>query len=90
MRDREGVQRFLDISRAKLVCGYTKVVDWIESTAFDMLLLSALLDDVRIDARVNRLRARHPELVRILGFTSAPSFERAPAKSSPSHAVRRN
>ena len=76
MKDRSGVANFQKATRAKLVCGYTKDVDWVESSAFDTILLSRLVEDLRIDARVNRLRARYPDLVTMLGFTNHPQFDR--------------
>lgn len=76
MRDREGVEEFHRATKAKIVCGYTKRVDWVDSAAFDLLLLRSLSSDARIDARVNRLRSDYGELVNRLGFCSVPAFER--------------
>ena len=70
------MDRFQEATRAKVVCGYTKDVEWVEASAFDTLLLSYLVSDLRIDARINRLRSRYPDLVKVLGFTSVPSFKR--------------
>ncbi len=75
LRDREGVDVFRRATRAKAVCGYTKDVDWVESSAFDTLLLTALVEDVRVDARINRLRKRYPDLVKNLGFTCFPPYD---------------
>ena len=76
MKDRKGVERFQKLSGAKLVCGYTKEVDWTESAAFDLLILESLVCDLRIDARVNRLLARYGDITKLLGFASHPSYER--------------
>ena len=76
MRDRVGVESFQQMTKAKIVCGYTKKVDWVDSAAFDLLLLRNLVSDLRIDARVNQLRGSYGELVDRLGFQSVPSFQR--------------
>jgi hypothetical protein len=77
MADRKGAQRFQKSTKAKLVCGYRKQVDWVESGAFDLILLSGLVEDARIDGRVNRLRRKYPDLVKLLGFETYPRFDRA-------------
>jgi hypothetical protein len=76
MRDRQGVEDFKAATGARLVCGYTKKVDWVESAAFDLLLLRSLLSDQRIDARVNQLRRDHDQMIDRLGFQAAPAFLR--------------
>jgi hypothetical protein len=76
MRDKAGVDDFKVKTRAKVVCGYTKRVDWVESAAFDTLLLRSLLSNQRIDARVNHLHRDYGQLVRRLGFQSVPTFSR--------------
>lgn len=75
--DKNAVAAFQKTTRAKLVCGYTKAVDWVEAAAFDLLLLDSLVSNVRIDARVNRLRRRYPDLTAVLGFASHPTFPRS-------------
>ena len=77
--DRNGVEEFQRLTGSKLVCGYTKNVDWVESAAFDLLLLQSLTGTIRIDARVNQIRSRYADLTRLLGFTSQPSYERTTA-----------
>ena len=76
MKDRKGVEEFQRLTGSKLVCGYTKEVEWVESAAFDLLLLESLTKAARIDARVNQIRSRYGELTQLLGFTSHPSYER--------------
>lgn len=76
MRDRRGVEAFLKATRAKAVCGYTKDVDWVDSAAFDLMLLTSLVSGNRIDACFNQLRRRIPDMIRGLGFTTVPSYER--------------
>jgi hypothetical protein len=38
----EQLRDFLEMTRAELICGYTKEVEWDESSAFDTVLLSRL------------------------------------------------
>jgi uncharacterized protein YecE (DUF72 family) len=77
MRDRDAVADFQKESGAKAVVGYRKDVDWVESAAFDLMLLASLTGPERIDARINRVRARYPDLSETLGFESFPTFDRA-------------
>ena len=79
MKDRTAVAEFQKMTGAKLVCGYTKDVDWVESAAFDLLLLESLTGIVRIDARVNQMRSRYGDLTGLLGFASHPSYDRSKA-----------
>jgi hypothetical protein len=70
-------------TRAKAVCGYRARVDWLESAAFELLLISALVDGHRrIDARFNELRRTYPDLVKRLKFESHPSYERIPSSAT--------
>lgn len=78
MSDTRAVEEFQKRTGAKAVCGYTRDVDWTESAAFDILLLSSLLGGQRIDARFNYVRNAYPDLVKRLGFVSYPSFIRHP------------
>lgn len=77
MRDTAAVEDFHKQTGAKAICGYTKNVEWVESSAFDLLLLNSLVSDQRIDARFNHLRSRYSDLTDALGFVSYPSYERA-------------
>ena len=61
------------------VCGYTRSVDWFESAAFELMLLSELanaMDKKRHTARasIKRLRRRAGDLMDNLGFVSAPPW----------------
>ena len=76
LADRKAVTAFQEATGAKAVCGYTKDVDWVESAAFDLLLLESLTSSKRIDARINQLRRRYPDLTKALGFASHPTFAR--------------
>jgi hypothetical protein len=77
MRDRPAVEEFRRLTKAKAVCGYLKDVDWIESAAFDLVVLSSLVEGGRIDARFNRVRTRFPDMTKALGFQTSPTYSRA-------------
>lgn len=77
MGDRTAVADFYKETGAKAICGYTRDVDWIESAAFDLLLLSSLVSSQRIDARVNHVRTRYADLTKALGFVSHPTYDRS-------------
>lgn len=76
MSDRVAVANFQAQTGAKAVCGYTRDVDWVESAAFDLLLLTSLLSGRRIDARINHVRTHYPDLTKALGFVTYPSYDR--------------
>ena len=64
---------FLRRTGALAVCGYTENVDWLESAAFDLLVLGGLQDVSFLQARYMRtledtLKEQAPGLRRKLGF----------------------
>lgn len=63
------VQDFLQTTGAALVCGYSRQVDWVESAAFETVLLDVLANGARHDAVEVRLKsARWAPLAAYLGF----------------------
>ena len=62
------LDKFLTKSGAKAVCGFTKDVDWLESAAFELLIIEALTRYRRMDAAENWLRKEYLSTVRRLGF----------------------
>jgi hypothetical protein len=60
---------FLRETKAAMICGFTKDIDWIESAAFETVVLNSLVNGVRADS-VERLMktARWAPLARHLGF----------------------
>ncbi|MFC1898606.1 DUF6642 family protein [Candidatus Cloacimonadota bacterium] len=48
--DKRNLKRFLRETKALAICGYRKVVPWINSTAFELLLLAAMQDNA-LDGR---------------------------------------
>jgi hypothetical protein len=75
--DQEGrrVERFLEATGALAVCGYRKYVDWMRSTAFELMLLALLQENAPtiggMRAARKRIRAEAATLVRNLGFHMA-------------------
>jgi hypothetical protein len=41
----EKVKKFLDKTQALAICGYKNEVDWVPSTAFELLVLSLMQDN---------------------------------------------
>jgi len=65
----ERIASFLSKTDLRAVCGYKADVDWIESAAFEILLLEALSRYKRIDAVLRSLDRDYPALVKRLKFT---------------------
>jgi hypothetical protein len=69
--NRRHIRRFLEITNALAVCGYRKEVDWMQATAFELLLLNAMqeneLSGRGIDAIASRVKAQARSF-RELGF----------------------
>ena len=67
---------FLSLTKARVVCGYSTDVDWVESAAFELLLFSWLAEysGTRMDAPFRRLSREYPELVTRLGFVTVPDW----------------
>lgn len=60
---------FLDRTGASLICGYTKVVDWVEAAAFETVLLDRLVNGRRVDSAESTMRsARFAAFANHLGF----------------------
>lgn len=74
LKAKDEVQAFRRMTGAKAVCGYTRPVGWLQSAAFELVMLGALSSPGRIDARVNHLRRTYPDQVRSLGFESYPAY----------------
>jgi hypothetical protein len=60
---------FLRETRAAMICGFTKEIDWIESAALETVILNNLVNGARVDS-VERLMkaARWAPLAQHLGF----------------------
>lgn len=63
------LQAFLQRTKAAMLCGYTREVDWVESAAFETVLLDYLVNGERVDAAERGLfSTRWWPLARHLGF----------------------
>lgn len=62
------IKQFLKRTKVKAVCGYRNDVDWLESAAFEVLLIEALAYYRRVDAVSNYLWRDYPNLCERLQF----------------------
>lgn len=62
------LDEFKRITGARVVAGFTRNVDWLESAAFDLLALNAFTKFARIDGARNSLERSYPDLVRLNRF----------------------
>ena len=67
------LKTFCRESGAKAIAGYTRDVDWIESAAFELLMLSSLLETTNTTPLHDRMVREHPRLTTKLGFRMAHS-----------------
>jgi hypothetical protein len=63
------LQDFLAETGAALICGFTREVDWVESAAFETVLLDVLANGQRLNAAEMRMGSAHwAPLASYLGF----------------------
>ncbi len=69
---RKAIQSFLHQTDALAVCGYRGTVDWLDATAFELLVFSAMQQHTSTvsgaRAMRRRVRERTPYLSKRLGF----------------------
>ena len=63
------IQAFLDSTKARAVVGFTKEVDWLESAAFELLVLDALAYFESPKKAELYLKEKYEEFVERLGLT---------------------
>lgn len=80
LADDDELKDFCRRSGARAVVGYTREVDWLETAAFDFILLPQLLDAVYIKPIYNRLAKDHARFVLGLGFRMATATWTTPRK----------
>lgn len=68
MSNQKAIELFKHITKAKGVCGYTKDVDFLESSVFDILLLNRLYLNNSSKRTSKYLIKNYPNLVEKLGF----------------------
>jgi hypothetical protein len=64
----ERLQDFVATTQVKMIMGYTKDVDWIESSAMDLLIFQALQQYVDLHACWRHLQKSYPDLVARTGL----------------------
>jgi len=64
----EELAEFRRTTGARAIIGYTESIDWLESSAFDLLLLEAAAHYKRPDALEKWMRKNYAELCTRLGF----------------------
>lgn len=69
--EEDELREFCRSTGLKGVVGYTRSIAWAESAAFDILLLTALLEAKRLRPLLKRLSAENPHLVGGLGLRIA-------------------
>lgn len=63
------LKEFLHETKAAMLCGFTKTIDWVESAAFETVVLNALVNGGRIDSVERLVRSgRWGALAEHLGF----------------------
>lgn len=68
--DHEHIKRFMDRTKVKMLTGYTKDVDWMESSAFEVLFFSYLYEGYTDLDKFRKLwYNKFPELSNLNGFS---------------------
>jgi hypothetical protein len=65
---RKELEEFVRVTKLRAVCGYLEDVDWIESAAFEVLLIEALSYYKRIDAVDRWMKKNHAGFCRRLRY----------------------
>jgi len=68
--DEDDLRSFQRATKARAVCGFTEDVDWLESAAFEMLVIDSIASYSRIDAPFKMLEKEHAGFVDRLGFAA--------------------
>ncbi|GAB4212895.1 MAG: hypothetical protein OHK0022_49320 [Roseiflexaceae bacterium] len=69
--DQERLDQFIKATNVHMMIGYTKDVDWIESSAMDMLIFQALQQYVDLHAFWRSLQKNYPDLIAKTGLNVA-------------------
>jgi hypothetical protein len=65
------LKRFVARTGAKAMIGYSRAIDWLESAAFECLLLDRLAHGNRTDGLFNQLHRDHGAMAERLGLVAA-------------------
>jgi hypothetical protein len=66
---KERLRSFVTTTETSMVMGYTKDIDWIESSAFDLILFQALQQYVDMRACWRYIQNAYPDLIERTGLT---------------------
>ncbi|PWJ48437.1 hypothetical protein SAMN06264364_1301 [Quadrisphaera granulorum] len=64
----EQLKAFCAKTKARAVVGYTSDVDWLESAAFDLFLVSRLVWSTRMDRAYKHLTQQHSQFTNQFGL----------------------
>jgi hypothetical protein len=81
VRNRAAVADFRKATNVRVVCGYQRRVEWLDSAAFELILLGELTTSQKQGAAVNRIHRNYATHARRLGFVSEPEFKNATTAS---------
>lgn len=75
------VRQFIETTNVSLVTGFTKDVDWIESSSFELLLFKALHTFKSPRIVIRHLLHKYPDLVESTGFKYFPQLDLSEIRS---------
>lgn len=81
LRKPTAVRDFVEKTRVSLVTGFTRDVDWIESSSFELLLFKALHTFQSPKIVVRHLEHKYPDLVESTGFKVFPEMDMSEIRS---------
>jgi len=74
LRKPTAARQFVDDTKVSLVTGFTKDVDWIESSSFELLLFKAFHTYQSPGIICRHLLTKYPDLAELTGFKYFPEF----------------
>lgn len=74
IRKEKAVHKFVEQTNVSLVTGFTRVVDWIESSAFELLLFQAFHTYKSPKVVCRSLMNKYPDLAELTGFKVFPKI----------------
>jgi hypothetical protein len=81
LRKPTAVREFVEQTGVAMVTGFTRDVDWIESSSFELLLFKALHTFKSPRVVIRHLQHKYPDLVESTGFTYFPEVEGSEIRS---------
>jgi hypothetical protein len=81
LRKPTAVREFVEQTGVAMVTGFTRDVDWIESSSFELLLFKALHTFKSPRVVIRHLQHKYPDLVESTGFTYYPEIDISEARS---------